>query len=216
MKTTILIAEDHQLVRYSLELQLNNHPSFEVVAACATGEESLVYCDLLKPDIIFMDMNLPGINGVEATERIVKKWAEAKVIGLSMNHQTSYAKMMLAAGARGYLFKSTDAAQLIRAVEEVKNGKKYFCNEMKAQLANEMLVDETQPPGLHLLTPTEMDVASFIKEGFSSQQIADNMDKPVKTIQNYRQRILKKMKLRNTVGLINFMHRQYKEPDLIN
>jgi two-component system invasion response regulator UvrY len=130
-KTTILIAEDHNIIRETWSYILNDHPGLSVVAEVGTAEEAIELVQQLNPNVVLMDINLPGIDGFEATKQILEFAPATKVVGVSMHTQLSYARQMIHLGAMGYVTKSSSGEELIQAILDVMNGNKHLCNEIR-------------------------------------------------------------------------------------
>lgn len=206
-KISVIIVEDHTLLREIWRLVLNSHPDFNVITETGSGEEAIELCKVHKPDVVMMDINLPGINGVEATKEILKTSPKSRVIGISLHNQPTYAKRMMMAGAVGYITKNSPREEMIRGLMEVSKGKKYICNEIKNILSEEILNDKKER-GLHLLSSREMEVVQLLVTGASSKEIADVLCISAKTVEVHRYNILKKLELRNVAALVNFIHTQ--------
>ena len=138
-KITILIADDHTLVRETWSFILNSDPRFYVVAECGSGEEAVEMAKNLKPAIVIMDINLPGINGIEATQQIRKFSPGSKILGVSLHTQPTYARKMMQKGAMGYVTKNSSREEMFKAIIEVYNGKKYVCEEIKNILSEQVI-----------------------------------------------------------------------------
>jgi DNA-binding NarL/FixJ family response regulator len=205
-KITILIADDHTLIRETWSFILNSDPKFQVVAECGTGEEAIEKARQLHPDIVIMDINMPGINGIEATEQIKKISPESKIIGVSLHTQPTYARKMMQKGAMGYVTKNSSREEMFKAIEEVYEGKKYICEEIKNILSEQVLSGDDQPTGLNTLSQREIQVISLIKKGNSSKEIAEALEISVKTVEVHRYNILKKLNLKNAAALVHFIH----------
>jgi DNA-binding NarL/FixJ family response regulator len=205
-KITILIADDHKLVRQTWEFVFNSDDRFQVISECATGEEAIERSKQLHPDIVIMDINLPGISGVEATSQIRKYSPGSKIIGVSMHTQPAYAKMIMKEGASGYVTKNSSREEMFQAIREVHAGRKYVCNEIKNILSDSLLNNEDQGNEISLLSQREMQVVSQIKNGASSKEIANELHLSVKTVEVHRYNILKKLKLKNSASLVNFIN----------
>lgn len=205
-KITILIADDHTLVRETWCFILNTDPRFQVVAESGTGEAAVELAIKLRPDVVIMDINLPGINGIEATQRIRKQVPEAKILGVSLHTQPSYARKMIQKGAMGYVTKNSSREEMFNAILEIVQGKKYICNEINAIVSEQELGDTDQSTGVNTLSQREIEVITFLKKGHSSKEIADALHLSVKTIEVHRYNILKKLNLKNTAALVNFIH----------
>ncbi|RYG53089.1 MAG: response regulator transcription factor [Chitinophagaceae bacterium] len=205
-KVTILLVDDHKLIRDSWSFILNSDPRFTVIGETSSGEEAIQIAAQKKPQIILMDVNMSPVNGFDATKQIQKNSPESKVIAVSMHTMPAYAKRMLQLGAMGYVTKNSSKEEMIAAIIEVSEGKKYICEEVKNILAQQEL-DETAAQGdMNNLSRREIDIIKLIKEGMSSKQIALELDISLKTVEVHRYNILKKLKLKNTAALVNFIN----------
>lgn len=205
-KITILIADDHKLIRETWTYILNSDDRFEVVAECGDAEQAVELTKELSPNIVLMDINMPPFNGFEATEQIRKVSPESKVIGVSMHSQPAYAKKMLQVGARGYVTKNSSKEEMFNAITEVYNGNKYVCDEIKTIISDQLLDDNQDVPSVNSLTEREMQIIHHIREGHSSKEIATHLDISLKTVEVHRHNILKKLKLKNSASLVNFIN----------
>jgi DNA-binding NarL/FixJ family response regulator len=205
-KTTILIADDHTLVRETWSFILNSDPRFEVVAETGNGEEAIELATRLKPGVVIMDINLPGMNGIEATAIIRKNSPSTKILGVSLHTQPAYARKMIQKGAMGYVTKNSSREEMFKAISEIQQDRKYICEEIKNILSEQVLEgDQSQQP-MNTLSHREMEVISFIKKGFSSKEVAEALFISVKTVEVHRYNILRKLNLRNTAALVNFIN----------
>jgi len=205
-KITILIADDHKLIRETWTYILNSDERFEVVAECGDAEQAVELAKELTPDIVLMDINMAPFNGFEATEKIRKVSPESKVIGVSMHSQPAYAKKMLQVGARGYVTKNSSKEEMFNAITEVFKGNKYVCDEIKTIISDQLLDDNHDTPSINSLTEREMQIIHHIREGHSSKEIATQLDISLKTVEVHRHNILKKLKLKNSASLVNFIN----------
>ncbi|MET0298591.1 MAG: response regulator transcription factor, partial [Flavitalea sp.] len=142
----------------------------------------------------------------EATERIRKVSPLSKVIGVSMHSQPAYAKKMLQIGARGYVTKNSSKEEMIKAIMEVYSGNKYVCEEIKNNISDQVLEENSDTPNVNALTEREIQIINLIKEGQSSKEIASVLAISLKTVEVHRHNILKKLKLKNSASLVNFMN----------
>ena len=150
-KITIMITDDHTLLRQSLSMMLNSEPEFRVVAECGSGEEAVELARDNRPDVVLMDYNLPGMNGIEATQLIRKFSPGSKVVGVSLHSHPAYARKMMQSGAMGYLTKNSSHDEMVTAITEVHNNRKYVCNEIKNALSEQMIGgQESTRSTLHL------------------------------------------------------------------
>jgi two-component system invasion response regulator UvrY len=204
-KITILIADDHRLVRETWGFLLNNDQRFTVVEQCATGEEAVVQAKDKRPDVILMDINMTEMNGLEATEQIRKFSPASKIIAVSLHNQPVYVKKIMKLGAKGYVTKNSPVSELVTAILEVQNGNKYICEEMKGILSEQALVDN-EKQGLHALSEREIEIIQHIKHGLSSKEIAQKLEISLKTVEVHRHNVLKKLNLKNTAALVNYIN----------
>ncbi|HEY2720130.1 MAG TPA: response regulator transcription factor [Chitinophagaceae bacterium] len=206
-KITILIADDHKLVRQIWEFVLNNHGRFHVIAECASGEEAIEISREMRPNVVIMDINLPGISGVEATAQIRKFSPDSKIIAVSMHTQASYVKTIMKNGAMGYVTKNSPKEEIFKAILEVSSDRKYICEEIKNILSASLIDGENEQQGVNYLSQREIEIISFIKSGSSSKEIATELHLSVKTVEVHRYNILKKLNLKNAAALVNFISR---------
>jgi len=205
-KISILIADDHKLIRETWSYILNGDSRFNVIAACGNAEEAVEMARKKRPSVILMDISMTPFSGLEATQQIRKVSPGSKVIGVSMHSQPAYAKKMLQIGAKGYVTKNSSKEEMIKAILEVSNGNKYICDEIKNIISEQLLEDNPNSPNINALTEREMQIINLIKEGFSSKEIAGNLQISLKTVEVHRHNILKKLKLKNSASLVNFIH----------
>lgn len=205
-KITILLVDDHKLIRDSWSFILNSDPRFQVVGETSSGQEAIEIAREKRPNIVLMDVNMSPVNGFDATKQIHKISPESKIIAVSMHTMPAYAKRMLQLGAMGYVTKNSSKEEMIGAIIEVRNGKKYICEEVKNILAQQELDDSTEEGDLNNLSRRELDIIKLIKEGLSSKEIALQLDISLKTVEVHRYNVLKKLKLRNTAALVNFIN----------
>ena len=203
-KITILLVDDHKLIRDSWAFILNSDSRFTVIGETSSGEEAIEIAGEKRPQIILMDVNMTPINGFDATKQIHKISPESRIIAVSMHTMPAYAKRMMQLGAMGYVTKNSSKEEMVTAIIEVNNGKKYICEEVKAILA-EQEMDENSDE-LNNLSRREIDIIKLIKEGLSSKEIALQLDISLKTVEVHRYNILKKLKLKNTAALVNYIN----------
>src|SRR3982751_5108999 len=205
-KISVLIADDHKLIRETWSFILNNDPRFTVVAECGDSEQAVEMAKNKKPQIVLMDINMMPISGFEATERIRKVSPLSKVIGVSMHSQPAYAKKMLQIGAKGYVTKNSSKEEMIKAIMEVHKGNKFICDEIKNIISDQLINEQPDGPNINSLTEREIQIINYIKEGSSSKEIATSLNISLKTVEVHRHNILKKLKLKNSASLVNFIN----------
>ncbi|MBS1915750.1 MAG: response regulator transcription factor [Bacteroidetes bacterium] len=204
----ILIADDHKLLCELWTIILSEDKRFSVIGNCEDGRQAIELSQQLKPDIVIMDINMLHVSGVEATEEITRAVPSVKVIGVSAFAVPKYARQMILAGAKGYVTKNSSKEELINAIMQVHSGKKYICEEIKELLSEEAFSDEKPAVNADALTDRELEVIEEIKRGLSSREIAMSMNISMKTVEVHRHNILKKLNMRNSAALINFMNTQ--------
>jgi two-component system invasion response regulator UvrY len=203
---SIVLVDDHKLIRDSWSFILNSDPRFTVIGETSSGEEAIEIVKALRPDIVLMDVNMSPVNGFDATRQIIRFSPGSKVIAVSMHTMPAYAKRMMQLGAMGYVTKNSSKDEMIRAIIEVSNGKKYICEEVKNILAHKELEEEISQSDMNNLSRREIDIIQLIKEGFSSKEIALQLEISLKTVEVHRYNVLKKLKLKNTASLVNFIN----------
>jgi DNA-binding NarL/FixJ family response regulator len=202
---SILIADDHKLIRETWSYILNRDSRFKVIGSCSNSEDAVKMCEELMPQVVLMDINMTPYSGIEATRRIREVSPDSQIIGVTMHTQPSYARKMLQLGASGYVTKNSSKEEMVNAILEVSRGNKFICEEIK-ELFAEAQEDPLAVSAINTLTEREMDVINLIKEGSSSKDISLKLDISIKTVEVHRHNILKKLKLKNAASLIHFMN----------
>lgn len=205
-KVTILISDDHTLVRETWSYILNTDKRFQVIAECGNGEEAVELARQLRPQIVIMDINLPGMNGIEATELIRKYSPASRILGVSLHTQPTYARKMMQKGAMGYVTKNSSREEMFKAITEIMNGRRYICDEIKNILSDQIITGEDQNTGVNSLSQREIEIINFIRKGNSSKEIADALCISVKTVEVHRYNVLKKLNLKNSAALVNYIN----------
>jgi DNA-binding NarL/FixJ family response regulator len=202
---SILIADDHKLIRDTWSFILNTDQRFKVVAECCNGEEAIEQAKNKRPQIVLMDINMTPVSGLEATKQIRKVSPGSRIIGVSMHSQPAYAKKMLQIGARGYVTKNSSREEMFKAILEVHNGNRYICDEVK-NIISEQIMDDGPSQGINSLSERELQIVKLIKEGFSSKEISSQLNISLKTVEVHRHNILKKLNLKNSAALVNYIN----------
>lgn len=205
-KVSILIVDDHKLIRETWSFILGSDPRFEVIADCGDPEKAIELAAAHKPNVVLMDINMTPMSGFDATERIRQASPDSRVIGVSMHSQPAYARKMLQVGAHGYVTKNSSREEMVRAILEVDKGNKYICDEIRNIISEQMTDTATQAPDIQNLTDREIQIIHFIKSGHSSKEVASELEISLKTVEVHRHNILKKLKLKNTAALVNFIN----------
>jgi DNA-binding NarL/FixJ family response regulator len=207
-KVSIMIVDDHTLIRETWSFLLGKNENFEVVAECGDGERAIELARDKRPDIVLLDINMAPMSGFDVLKMIRKYSPGSKIIGVSMHSQPAYAKKMLRLGAKGYVTKNSPRQEMLEAIAEVSNNQIYICQEVKNILSEQMLNGDQMNPDINNLSDREMQIVRALKEGLSSKEIAGSLNISLKTVEVHRHNILKKLKLKNTVSLINFINSQ--------
>jgi DNA-binding NarL/FixJ family response regulator len=199
--TRILVVDDHGVVREGIASLLDRDGDIQVVGCVATGEEALRATCRLKPDVIIMDLLLPGLNGIEATELIVAQSPRTLVIVLSSSKSPGHVQRALRAGARGYVLKSADGADLLHAITEVIAGVQYVSPAITGVTDIETLLGAHDSP-FERLSTREHDVLRRVIAGYTSADIGQQLSLSPKTIETYRGRIMVKLGVSDRAALI--------------
>jgi len=152
-----------------------------------------------------MDINMTPVSGLEATRQIRKVSPGSKIIGVSMHSQPAYAKKMLQIGAKGYVTKNSSRDEMFKAIMEVHHGNRYICDEVK-NIISEQIMDDSPSQGINALSERELQIVKLIKEGFSSKEISSQLNISLKTVEVHRHNILKKLNLKNSAALVNYIN----------
>jgi two-component system, NarL family, invasion response regulator UvrY len=205
-KISVMIVDDHTLIRETWSFLLGRNENFEVIAEVGDGQAAIDAARDKRPQIILLDINMSPMNGFEIIKAIRKQSPGSKVIAVSMHSQPAYAKKMLRLGARGYVTKNSPRQEMLDAMAEVERGNVYICQEVKNILSDQMLGEEENTAGLNQLSEREIEVINQIRDGMSSKEIAEKLAISIKTVEVHRHNILKKLKVKNTASLINFIN----------
>ena len=205
MPINLLIADDHSLFRKGIVNLLSETENIKIVAEAENGQEAIEQAKEVKPDVVLMDIGMPVLNGVQATDKLLTQMPHIKVIALSMHADPHYVREMLEAGVSGYLFKNCDYKELINAIETVYAGKKYL-NEQTTEMVIQGYLDKNKPTSVTVgeLTEREFEIFKLLAEGKSAREIADMLFVSVKTVGTHRQNIMDKLELKTTVDLIKY------------
>jgi DNA-binding NarL/FixJ family response regulator len=205
-KITVLIVDDHTLIRETWSFLLGRNENFEVIAEVGDGQKAIDIARDKRPNIVLLDINMTPLNGFDVLKMIRKQSPGSKVIAVSMHSQPAYAKKMLRMGAKGYVTKNSPRQEMLDAIIDVNNGNTYICQEVKNILSDQMLNEEDNAAGLNQLSEREIEVINQIRDGLSSKEIADRLAISIKTVEVHRHNILKKLKVKNTASLINYIN----------
>ena len=201
-----MIVDDHTLIRETWSFLLGKNENFDVVAECGDGERAVELARDKRPDIVLLDINMAPMSGFDVLKMIRKYSPGSKIIGVSMHSQPAYAKKMLRLGAKGYVTKNSPRQEMLTAISEVTNNHVYICQEVKNILSDQLLHGDQANPDINNLSDREMQIVRALKEGLSSKEIASELSISLKTVEVHRHNILKKLKLKNSASLVNFIN----------
>lgn len=202
MGIRVFIVDDHALVRTGFKLILGQEIDIEVVGEAESGEDALPQIRKLKPDVVLCDLNLPGISGLEVTDRIVRGDYGSRVIVVSVLEDGPMPRRLLEAGASGYVGKACDAAELLRAVRDVSRGKKYLANSIALGMALSGVKGSGNGASpFDALTPRELEVALLLNQGLRQEAIAKRLSLSAKTVNTHKSRLFEKLAIRDSIAL---------------
>jgi two-component system, NarL family, response regulator DegU len=207
-KINIVLADDHVLVRKGIKAMLESDTQIEVIGEASNGAEALETSRNLRPDILVLDIRMPEMNGLEAAAKLKDVAPDTKAVILSMHDSEEYVLQALDAGAYGYLLKDTDKSEFLKALKQIHSGNKYFTGAVSNVLANRLLNAKTftqksvaEDP--YHLTKREKEILRMIIDGKNNKDIADSLDKSVRTIETHRFNIMKKIGVTNAIDMVN-------------
>jgi two-component system response regulator NreC len=210
-KLRILLADDHILMRSGLRALLDRQPNLEVVGESENGRETVALAASLKPDVVVMDVGMPILNGIEATQTIVTQCPTVAVVILSMHADESYVMRALKSGARGYLLKDSAAADLIGAIHAISQGKSFFSPKVSRILAEDyvrVLKQKGAVDTYDLLTSREREILQLLAEGQTNKDVATALNISPYTVETHRSHILQKLNLHNSAELVLYAVRK--------
>ncbi len=198
-KIRILLVDDHAVVRAGYQMLLKQSEKTEIIAEASSGEQASKLFTDLKPDVVVMDLSLPGISGLEAIRRIIRKDPNARILVFSMHEDTVFVDQALRAGARGYLTKNSAPKTLVKAIEEIAEGRIYIDDRVVQHLAFQKARDEIGP--FSNLSTREFEIFCLLAEGLNTSEIATRLSIGYKTVANYSSQIKNKLQVNTTAEL---------------
>jgi DNA-binding NarL/FixJ family response regulator len=204
-KLRILLADDHETVREGLRMILNAQPDMQVVATAGDGREAISQCEHITPDIVIMDISMPGLNGLAATTQLMEKCPGARVLTLTRHADNSYLQQLMRAGAAGYVLKQSRPAELLHAIRAVATGGKYLDASMTAPVIGKPT--RTVPAGAGPttpLSPRETEVLRLIAWGNTNKEIAGRLDLSVKTVEAHKANGMRKLGMRGRIDIVRY------------
>lgn len=209
-KIKIIIVDDHTVVLDGLKKLVESNEKFEVVATAQNGEEAIKMVDIFHPNVVIMDLDMPVMNGIEATKRISEQFPETKILALTMHHEKAVVNKLIKNGALGFVLKNVDQEELIEAIEKVADGKQYIGSNMTMNLLqNESTELSKSKELLHSaanLTDREIEILKLIAQGLTNKEIGEKLFISHRTVDTHRTNLQKKLNVKNIAGLIRFTY----------
>ncbi len=197
----VLIVDDHRLVRTGIRSLICDMPDVEVVAEAASGEEAVAMVHQVRPNLVIMDEDMPGIGGVEATRRILKGKRSTQVLIIAVELSPLTIKRLRESGANGFLNRDCSADELVQAIRAVTEGQRYICTEIAQKLALSVMPGGEGDQTFESLSERELQVLKMVTRGEGIQAIAEILSLSPKTVSTYRYRLFEKLSVHNDVGL---------------
>lgn len=206
MNITVLLADDHQVVCDGLGILLNSEADIDVVGQASDGRQAVSRVRELAPDVVIMDINMPELNGIEATRQILETHNTTRIVILSMYKSSEHVFRALQAGARGYLLKESAGAEVVDAVRVVHTGHRYLSQKISDEIIDRYIHmrQEVGESSLSHLSPRELEVLQLVVEGKSSAEIATILCLSPKTVETYRSRMMHKLDIHDLPSLVKF------------
>ena len=197
--TTVLLVDDHPMVKDGLTACLSYYNDIKIIGSTQDGKSALAQANILKPDVILMDISMPDMNGIDATEIITEQLTSTKILIFSMHDSLEFVNSAMQAGASGYILKDTGSAEVYLAIKAVASGKTHFSPSIAAALLENPLKD-----GKEKLTTREQVVLAYIAKGLSSKVVAKKLDISFRTVEAHRRNIKAKLQLESLAELIRY------------
>lgn len=211
----ILLADDHTVLRSGLRALLSAQSDLEVTGEAADGGEALRLAQTIKPDVVVMDIGMPGVSGIDATARIRRELPATRVLILSMHDDQGYLRQALRAGASGYVLKKAADTELLAAIRAAARGEIFLDPSLARGLVEDVVLPHTQEPEIPALSEREREVLHLLAHGHTNQQVADRLCIGVKSVETYKARLMDKLSLKGRAELVRYAltHGLLKEAD---
>jgi DNA-binding NarL/FixJ family response regulator len=200
----VLIVDDHRMVIEGLQLLLQNQKDIDVCGTASTGEEGISLLEEVSPDVVLLDINMPGMNGIDTCKKMVQICPEIKIIAISMHKESSLIKLMLGNGAKGYVLKNAGQDEVIEAIQTVYDGKMYLDDTVNEIVVNSVANNSSKKAGspFPTLSRREKEILKLILEEYTTQEISEKLFISFGTVETHRRNMLIKTGARNTAGLV--------------
>lgn len=205
-KLRILLADDHETVREGLRMILNAQPDMDVVATVGDGREAVAQAEKISPDVVIMDISMPGLNGLAATTQLLERCPSARVLTLTRHADKSYLQQLMRAGASGYVLKQSRPAELLLAIRAVASGARYLDASMTAPApsASKTAPPVPEPEPTTPLSPRETEVLRMIAWGNTNKEIAARLNLSVKTVEAHKANGMRKLGMRGRIDIVRY------------
>ena len=201
-KVTIVLVDDHAVVRAGVRRLLEQEALFDVIGEAESGEKAYQLFGELKPDVMVMDLSMPGMGGLEAIRRILMRHERARILVLTMHEDLSFANQALKLGAKGYLIKNTLGDDLVKSIQTISRGEVFLSDEIAKKMAMQSISGEQDP--IHELSAREFEIFRLLAEGLEIDAIAATLNISSKTVSNYQTMIKQKLNINTPVELIRY------------
>ncbi len=208
-KIRLLIADDHKIIRDGIIALLADVEHIQIIGEAKNGRDLIAQLIDTPTDVVLMDINMPVLGGIEATEEITKRFPEVRVLALSMYNEKSFITKMLQAGATGYVLKNVGKEELVLAIDTIKSGKSYFSDEVSIAMMSSFMSKKTANSPVSFspeinLTKREIEVLQLISQEMTNSEIADKIFVSPRTVDTHRRNLLQKIGAKNTAGLVRY------------
>lgn len=202
MEIKVAIADDHLLIIGGLSSMLKKNKKFQLIFSATSGPELFLKLRETLPDVLFLDIQLPGLSGIEICKIVKQDYPSVRIIALTNHEESHFVKQMLRNGASGYLLKNTDGGRIAEAVEQVMQGGQYIDQVLQRAMLDELLSGKKKTTAGIMLTKREQEILGLIAQEYSNQEIADKLFISLRTVETHRLNISQKLNVKNTVGLV--------------
>ena len=203
-KIRLLLVDDHPVVRKGMRSCLQGVGHIEIVDEAVDGREALAKVKALSPDVVLMDIDMPNVDGLEATRSIRKDFPAIRVLILSIHSNKEYVLQIIRSGAQGYVLKDAPLADLVRAIESVDSGEAFFSPDVNKIVLNQYMAEAAEDESSVKLTAREREVLAMIAEGQSNKEMASHLGVGVRTIETHRERVMDKLNIHTVAGLTKY------------
>lgn len=200
----VLIVDDHPMLRGGVLSLLQRQEDMQVVGEADNGSDALRLANLLRPDVVVMDINLGGVIDVRSTEELRQRWPDTRVVAFSMHNEVQVIRRMLKAGAAAYLTKSAPHDELIKAIRAVMRGEVYYDPQVLEVMTGALMNGTDAADAEMNLSARENEVLYYVSKEFTNQEIAERMEISLRTVETHKRNLIKKLRVKNVVGLVRY------------